>query len=175
MLPPTWISCARACEVAVGRLALPETPPDIHAECLFHEKLLVVAGRRSKWFSRRKVRLADLIDEPWIQTRREVEPGAPTFEAFKSAGLGRPRVSIFSESLNLRYSLLETGPYISMIPASAWGLGAKRITLKVLPIEVPPWGQPIAVSVLKDRTLSPMAQAFVASVREAASPLLKRP
>jgi DNA-binding transcriptional LysR family regulator len=162
---------SRACEVVVGRPELSQSPPDVQTEQLFYEKLLVVVGPHSKWSSRRRAALADLVDEPWIQARLEVEPGGPTFEAFKALGLELPRVSIFSESLNLRYSLLETGRYITMIPESALRLGPKRALLRVLPINIPRWRQATAVSVLKDRTLSPMAQAFIDGVRDAAKTL----
>ena len=162
---------SRACEVVVGRPELPQSPPDVETERLFFEKLLVVAGPQSKWASRRKVTLAELVDEPWIQARLEVEPGGPSFEAFKAAGLRPPRVTIFSESLNLRYSLLETGRYITMIPQSALRLGPRRALLKVLPIDIPRWRQATVVSVLKGRTLGPIAQAFIDGVREAAKAL----
>jgi DNA-binding transcriptional LysR family regulator len=162
---------SRACEIVVGRPELPQSPPDVETEELYHEKLLVVVGAQSKWSSRRRAALADLVDEPWIQARLEVEPGGPTFEAFKALGLEPPRVSIVSESLNLRYSLLETGRYITMIPESALRLGPKRALLRVLPIDIPRWRQATAVSVLKDRTLSPMAQAFIDGIRETAKSL----
>lgn len=162
---------SRACEVVVGRPELSQSPPDVQTEQLFYEKLLVVVGPQSKWSSRRRAALADLVDEPWIQARLEVEPGGPTFEAFKALGLEPPRVSIFSKSLNLRYSLLETGRYITMIPELALRLGPRRALLKVLPVDIPRWTQATAVSVLKDRTLSPMAQAFIDGVRDAARAL----
>ena len=37
------------------------------------------------------------------------------YEAFKAAGLPLPPISIFSESLNLRYSLLATGEFLTML------------------------------------------------------------
>jgi len=162
---------SRTCEVFVGRPIWPQFPPDVESVPLFCEKLVVVVGSHSKWSGRRKIALADLVDEPWIQSPREVEPGGPTFEAFTAAGLRPPRVSVFSESLNLRYNLLETGRFITMIPGSALRLGPKRASLKVLPIDIPRWSLANSVSVLKGRTLSPMAQAFVESIRDAAKPL----
>jgi DNA-binding transcriptional LysR family regulator len=161
---------SRTCEVVVGRPMLPQVPPDVETAPLFCEKRLVVVGLRSKWCGRRKIALADLLDEPWIQARLEVEAGGPTFEAFRAAGLRPPRVSIFSESLNLRYSLLETGRFITMIPETALRLGPKRASLKVLPIDIPRWSLANSVSVLKDRTLSPMALAFIESIRDTAKP-----
>jgi DNA-binding transcriptional LysR family regulator len=61
-----------------------------------------------------------------------------------------------------------------MIPESALRLGPKRALLRVLPIDIPRWNQATAVSVLRDRTLSPMAKAFIDGVREAAKTLEAR-
>ena len=33
---------------------------------LFHDRILVVAGPKSKWARRRKVELSELADEPWV-------------------------------------------------------------------------------------------------------------
>jgi len=161
----------RKCEILIARLLEPD--PDLEAEPLFCEQLLVAAGPRSKWASRRKIALAQLVDEPWIQAHHEVEPGAPTFEAFRSCGLELPRVRIFSNSLNLRYSLLATGRFLTMVPASVLQFSPGRALLKVLPVKIPRWRLPYVIITLKNRTLSPAAQLFVDCVREIAKPLAK--
>src|SRR5258708_39967699 len=161
----------RTCEVIIARLLA--SAPDIDAEALFYEQLLVVTGPRNTWAGRRKVALSQLIDERWIQARHEVEPGGPTFEAFRSCGLQVPRVNVFSNSLNLRYSLLATGRFLTMIPASVLQFGPARTELKRLPIEVPRWRLPHMVMTIKNRSLSPVAQLFVDRLRDAARPLAK--
>lgn len=161
----------RACELIIARLLDPD--PDLEVEPLFCEQLLVVAGPRSKWASRRKIALAQLADEPWIQAHHEVEPGGPTFEAFRNAGLELPRVRIFSNSLNLRYSLLATSRFLTMVPASVLRFSPGRTLLKVLPVQIPRWRLPYAIITLKNRTLSPAAQLFVDCIREVAKPLAK--
>jgi len=161
----------RKCELLIARLLDPD--PDLEAEPLFYEQLLVVAGPRSEWASRRKIALAQLVDEPWIQAHHEVEPGGPTFEAFRSCGLELPRVRIFSNSLNLRYSLLATGRFLTMVPASVLRFSPGRTQLKVLPVQIPRWRVPHVIITLKNRTLSPAARLFVNCIREVAKPLAK--
>ena len=161
----------RKCELIIARILAPE--PDLEVEALFCEQLLVVAGPRSKWASRRKIALADLVNEFWIQAHHEVEPGGPTFEAFRSSGLEVPHVRIFSNSLNLRYSLLATGRFLTMVPASVLRFSPERSLLKVLPIKLPRWQLPYVLVTLKNRTLSPAAQLFIEYVRELAKPLAK--
>jgi DNA-binding transcriptional LysR family regulator len=161
----------RKCELIIARQLTPD--PDLKVEPLFCEQLLVVAGPRSKWASRRKIALAQLVDETWIQARHEVVPGAPTFEAFRRCGLDVPGVRVFSNSLNLRYSLLAKGRFLTMIPASVLRFSPGRKLVKVLPVQVPRWHLPYGIVTLRDRTLSPMAELFIGCLRELAGPLAK--
>ena len=39
---------------------------ELNAEVLFNDPYSLVVGEKSKWARRRKVDLADLVDEPWI-------------------------------------------------------------------------------------------------------------
>src|SRR5262249_11947554 len=66
---------------------------DLSMEPLFKERLFVVAGSNSPWLRRRRLRLADLMDAPWVMP----EPGGPignlVAEGFRAAGLTlAPRV-----------------------------------------------------------------------------------
>jgi DNA-binding transcriptional LysR family regulator len=161
----------RRCELAIIRVLSPE--PDVHAEALFCEQLFVVAGSRSRWVGRRRIGLADLIDEPWIQSRQEIAPGGPVLEAFRALGLEVPRAVVFSDSLNLRYGLLATGRFLTMIPGSALHYGPKRTPIRVLPIKLPRWLLPTCVVTLNKRTLSPVAELFIECLRGLAKPLTK--
>lgn len=52
-------------------------------EPLFEDQLVMAAGRRSQWARRRRIDLADLIDEPWAHCAGHVE--------LRSCGAGLPR------------------------------------------------------------------------------------
>ena len=41
---------------------------DLNIEILFDDEMLVVAGSQSRWANRRKIDLAELVNEPWILT-----------------------------------------------------------------------------------------------------------
>jgi len=159
----------RRCEVAVVRLLSPD--PAMNFQPLHYEQLFVVVGSRSKWVRQRRIGLADLAEEQWVQSPPEMEPGSPTLEAFRAAGLEGPRVVVLSASLNLRYGLLATGRFVTMISDSALHYGPKRAPIRILPIKLPRWHVPTCVVTLKDRTLSPMAQLFIDSLHQLARPL----
>jgi DNA-binding transcriptional LysR family regulator len=159
----------RRCEIAILRPPFPE--PDLDVQPLFYERMFVVAGSRSKWAKQRKVSLADLAEEPWIQSVGEMEAGSPTLEAFRAVGVEGPRLLVLSNSVNLRYGLLATGRFLTMFPDSLLRYGPARAPIRVLPIKLPKWQVPTSVMTLKDRTLSPIAQLFIECLHELARPL----
>src|SRR5258708_5810356 len=57
---------ARSVDLALGRILKPVADDEIDTEVLFQDEYFVVAGSRSPWARRRKIALADLVDEPWI-------------------------------------------------------------------------------------------------------------
>ena len=156
----------RKCELVIGRQWSSPHAPDLAMEPLFHEQLFVAAGLDSRWAARRKVSLAELLDEPWILSPVEMEPGGPVAEGFRAIGAEGPRTTIWSQSLNLRFSLLASGRFLTVIPGSVLRFGRQPKMFKVLPIKLPPWRLPNAIITLKDRTISPVAQLFIGCVRE---------
>jgi len=162
---------SRKCEVALTRRLPGPAEPDMNEEELFHERLRVVVSPESTWARRRKISLRDLAGEAWIIAPHEADPGAPLFEGFRAAGVEMPPINIFSYSLSLRCSLLSRGSFITAVPASALEFGALKKLIVALPIDLPPWRRPIVMTTLKDRTLSPAAQALMTCVRELCRPL----
>ena len=59
---------SRQYDLVFARLYQPLTSvaDDLNVERLFDDPVVVVAGRHNPWARRRKVDLADLVDEPWI-------------------------------------------------------------------------------------------------------------
>ena len=158
----------RKCDLVVARMWGHNAEPDIEAEVLFEDEVFVVAGAQNKWLARRKVALAELADEHWLLAPIDNDPSSPVFEIFHALGLAVPRASVMSYSLNVRTSLLATGRFLAIIPGSVLRYGGTASMLKVLPCTLPPSAQPVAVTTLKHRALSPTAKLFVERAREIA-------
>ncbi|HEY2978917.1 MAG TPA: LysR family transcriptional regulator [Burkholderiaceae bacterium] len=156
----------RICEMVMLRPWELLTDPDLQVEPLFHERIAVVADARSAWARRRKLGLAELIDEPWILSHVEVRPGSPVMQAFEDQGIGLPKNLILSGSLNLRYSLLATGRYLTVMPSTVLKFCPGRGAVKALPVELPRWPIPTVVATLRHRALSPVAKLFIERARE---------
>lgn len=146
---------------------------ELAARPLYHEPLHVVTGHRNRWAARRRVALGDLVEEPWILSRQEVAPGGPAWNAFRAAGVDLPAATIISDSMNLRHGLLKTGRYLTLIPGSALHYGPSHQHVRVLPVALDRWALPTGVVTLKGRTISPIGNAFIATLEELARPLLK--
>jgi DNA-binding transcriptional LysR family regulator len=166
----------RRVELVIARMlpAIADADDEIDHEVLFHEPLHVVAGARSKWVSRRKLKLADLADESWILAPLELTEGSPVIEAFRSHGLQVPKAQVLGYSLPLRGTLLASGRFLTVVPGSVLRYSAERFLLKVLPVELPPWQQPVSVLTLRNRVLSPAAGRFIECAREIAKPFARQ-
>jgi DNA-binding transcriptional LysR family regulator len=160
-------------DLMIGRL--PEAIPaeDTETEVLLHENAFVVAGKNSPWTRRRKIELAELINEPWSLAMPESFPGVFAERAFRERGLAHPRTGMRSQSLEMLLAMIATGRFLGILPAIMLYFSAKRLGLKILPVDLPfkPW--PIGIVTLKNRTLSPAAQLFIECAREVARPLAR--
>jgi DNA-binding transcriptional LysR family regulator len=139
-------------------------------ETLYDESFVVVAGAENPWARRRRIELAELMSEPWTLPPPQAL-GSVFMEAFRASGLDYPRATVFTILPAVRISLLATGRFLTIFPASVLRFPVKRPELKVLPVELPIARVPIAIVTLKNRTLSPVAQLFIDSAREVVKPL----
>ena len=160
----------RDVDLTLGRLVRP-LAEDMDAEELFDEYVFVVAGANCPWTRRRRIELAELMNEPWAIPPRDTAIGSLIADAFRAQGLGIPRTTVTTVSFQLYFALLATGRYLAILPGSMLRFSGKRLGLKVLPVDFPtkPW--PVAIVTLKKRTLSPVVHLFVDCVREVAKPL----
>ena len=160
----------RKIDLMFGRLG-PPFGDDVHSEILYRDPMVVVAPVQSKWARRRKMSLADLVDENWILYPPDRTPGIFIEQAFQEQGLRFPQAAVLSYSLQLRDMLLMTGDYLSIVAASAVPvLNAKRDTVKVLQIDLGrgATARPVTIVTLKNRTPSPVVDVFIGCVRAVA-------
>ena len=161
----------RRVDLVVARVPEPFGEDDLQADPLYDEQLYVVAGRRSKWAKRQRIELAELVNEPWIQTPANTLPTSLMEEAFHACGLTMPPPAVVSLSIHVRNALLPTGRYLGMVPGSLLHYGALRHSVKALPVRLPLKARPVAILTLKNRTLNPVAKLFVEAARSVAAEL----
>jgi len=160
----------RNVELVIAGTSALKLEQDITVETLFVDRFVVMASPESKWSRRRKVKLADLIDESWVLPPLDSIPGRHIAQTFASASLESPRAHMVSFSLPLHHQMLATGRFVTMLPLSILRFG-KHLPLKLLPVELPDNDYPTGVVTLTKRTLSPLAEIFLDCAREVAKPL----
>lgn len=158
-------------DLMIGRLPSSTPAADTDVQVLLHESGVVVAGLKNPWMRRRKIRLAELIHERWCLPPRDSFPGGWIANAFHASGLEVPRASVTVYSILMQTTLLSTGRFLSFLPATMLHFSAKRLSMKVLPVEMPIQMWPIGIVTLKGRTPNPAQRLLVECAREIARPL----
>jgi DNA-binding transcriptional LysR family regulator len=143
---------------------------DLNLEDLFDDPLIIAAGLHSRWEHRRKIDLAELIDEPWILQPPNSWNYIHLAEACRMQGLAMPTVRLYGFSMHLANHFVANGSFITAQPKSV----ARFCSMKELPVKLPvrPWL--ITLVTLKNRTLGPIVERFIECAREVATELAKK-
>jgi DNA-binding transcriptional LysR family regulator len=161
-------------DLMIGRLPSPTPAADTEVQVLLHESGVVVAGLNNPWVRRRKIRLAELANERWCLPPRNSFPGGWIANAFHASGLEVPRASVTVYSILMQSALLASGRFLSFLPATMLRFSTKRLSMKVLPVEMPVQMWPIGIVTLKGRTPNPAQGLLIDCAREIAEPLTTR-
>jgi DNA-binding transcriptional LysR family regulator len=162
----------RTRRIELGFMSMSGAAPeeDMDQEVLFEEPLVVVAGMENPWARRRKIKLAELVNEPWTWPALGTSIDARVIEAFRASGLKPPRATVYAEAINMRTKLAANGRFLAVVPAYIMRFPVRHTSLKVLPVDLPMTRRQIGIITLKNRTLSPLAQLFIECAREVTRP-----
>jgi len=158
----------RSAELVLGRLTTTMNEPDLVAEPLFDEPLVVAAGSESRWARRRNLTLADLIGEPWVLPTPGSLARSLQDDVFRKSGVDIPSARALTVSLHLFIRLIETGRWLGLVPASTMRFGGKRLGIKALPVKTLSPPAPVGIVTVKNRTLTPLAERFIDCARKIA-------
>ena len=164
----------RNVDLLIIRGSGPIADPRYDFEFLFDDSYVVAAGAQNQWVRRRRIEIAELVNELWVLPPPDSVIGSIVMDAFRASGLDYPRVSVVTDCPHMRISLLATGRFVTIFPASAFRFLTKGSELKILPVELPMARRPNGIVTLKNRAISPVAQIFIDCAREVAKPLARR-
>ncbi|QQO12547.1 LysR family transcriptional regulator [Bradyrhizobium diazoefficiens] len=139
---------------------------DLDVEILFEDELVIVAGADSRFSRKKKIDLAQLIDEPWILASPPSWNHKVITEACQARCIPMPKVVLSTFSSHIRASMLGSGRYIATFPRSVANYFAGPFGVRVLNVELPPRPWPVAILTLKNRMLSPVAGVFLDHLRQ---------
>ena len=169
----------RSVDLLIARRAGLFTDETFDFEILYDSSFVVVAGARSPWVRRRRITLAELVNESWSLPPPDALGRHPAWsssvypEIFRASGLNYPRAAVFAAPPAVRLNLVATGRFLTIVPISELSF-SKHPEIKVLPVELKHARVPAGIVTLKNRTLSPVVQLFVDEARKVAMPLARR-
>ena len=162
----------RKVDFLLGAVATPLGEQDLDVEDLYEDRPFIVSGPANPWAKRRKIELAELVDEPWVLPRESIFSSLLA-DAFESKGLAFPTKGVRSYSVYERISLLATNRFIAAASGSMLRFNMPRFPLKVLPVDLATGFFQVGIVTLKNRMISPVVQTFLDCVRKVASPLAR--
>lgn len=157
----------RNVELAICRMIGP-LPDDLAAEVLFQDALAVLTSAKNPLTRQRKLTLADLVNEPWVQLPADSLFGSMVVEVFRAAGHEPPRPTVVTHSEYLKNDFLAKGRFLTVLPSFMLKVAGWHPQLKALPIPLPHTRAPIGLITLKGRMLTPVAELFIENVRHVA-------
>lgn len=163
----------RRVELVILRITESLVEENMVVEKLFDDAYVVAASKQNPWTRRRRIELAELVDEPWTLPSPDSVIGAFALSAFRAEGLTSPRTTVVTLSMNMRNKLLATGRFLTMMSGFMLKLPGKHPSLRSLPVELHNARGTVAIVTLRSRTLSPLAELFIKTARTVAKPLTK--
>jgi len=113
----------RKIELVITRLVEFADRKDMAVENLFDDDIVAVAAAENPWTRRRRIQLAELVNEPWTLPPRDTGIGAFAVGAFHARGLEPPQAAVITYSMHMCHKLLATGRLLSMLSSytdAAW-------------------------------------------------------
>jgi len=156
----------RNVEIAIMRTSAPDLEEDFETKKLYDDRLWIVAGLQNPVARRRKIRLADLVNERWCLPPPDHPVGSLVIEAFRRSGLEPPQRSVTVGSAQCTSNLVAKGYFLGVHGSMFLRFNPPSVPLRVLPVELPIPTSSTSVVSLRDRTLSPIAQLFIDSALE---------
>ena len=163
----------RRVELVIQRIVESVDRDDLAVENLFDDDIVTVAAMQNPWTRRRRIELAELVNEPWTLPPADTGIGAFAIEAFRARGLKPPRTTVITYSMHMRNKLLATGRFLTMWSRHTLMFLGKHPSLRALPVKLDNASGTIAIITLKNRTLSPLAELFIKTIRAVAESLAK--
>lgn len=164
----------REVDLLIVRRFEPAADDPMDFELLFDDSYVVAAGARSAWVRRRRIELAELVNQSWTLPPPASVIGSVATQAFHAAGLDHPRTVVIADSPEVRIAILAKGRFLTIFPASVLKFPAHRPEIRVLPIKLPMPSVQNVIVTLKQRTPSPVTQLFIDCALEAARTLANK-
>ena len=134
---PALVLEQRQVDLVVTRgFAIPPAEDHLQGELLFADSIFVIAGIKNPWARRHRIKLADLINEPWALPPPDDQAHRLLTDVFRAMGLELPRPAMVTATGVTRIALVAKGHFLSMASESVLRFGCH-----VMEIITHPYGE----------------------------------
>jgi DNA-binding transcriptional LysR family regulator len=163
----------RSLDVSLTRWAPSPVADDLAAETLFRSSLAVMAERRHPLLrTKRKFRLADLMDEQWTLSPPHSFLGRAGVDLFRRHKLPLPPTVVTTLSIYMRLNLLGSGRFITLLPMQILRHRSTSAWLRALNVELGDTSAPIVSLTLKGRRAGGPVRLFQQASRDVCKALV---
>ncbi len=155
-------------DMVLGRLPLEGRSSALVYEEFYAEPVCLVTRRGHPLTRRRRLRLADLADEPWVMPLPETALRRQIERALVEAGAATPRNVIESVSILTNRLLLRRSDAIGVMPYHVALDDVEQGLLAILPVKLKSIESPVGAILRAPGELAPAAAAFLACLRSVA-------
>ena len=152
-------------DAAIAMLEAGEIPDYLAGERLGEERLVLAMAPGDDLSSRRRVRLGDLDERPFVAFRPGAAVRATVDRALADAGVA-PRIAFETNDLSMMRAVLTRGLGVAVVPETVAEWGGPELVWRPLS---PPLRRSVAFLWRRDRRQPPAAAAFIEFVRELAA------
>lgn len=136
-------------------------------EVLFYDRLHIVARRDHPLAKRRRLMLADLIDQDWVLPPTTVRPRRQLENAFRRAGLKPPTTGVETASPLILRTLLLESDRISVIAQQALTVEVQLGLIRLLPVDLGATIRPIGIVMRAGASPSPATGMLIDHLKAA--------
>jgi DNA-binding transcriptional LysR family regulator len=147
-------------DVVVTRWAPPPVADDLAVQTLFKSSLAVMAAQGHALLRRKNLSLGNLMDERWTLSPPDSFLGRVVADLFRRRKLPLPPTVVTTISIHMRFDLLASGGFLTVLPAQMLQYPSNRAWLRALDVDLRDSSQPIASITLKRRRAGGAVKLF---------------
>jgi DNA-binding transcriptional LysR family regulator len=155
----------RALDLMLTRWNALSQADDLAAENLYQSTLVVTADKSHPLMARKRLILADLMEEQWTLPSPDTFLGRVVAELFDRKKLPLPRSVVTTTSTLMRLNLMASGRFLSVLPTTVLRHRSHKAWLRKLNVDLGDSSAPIAAITIKDRRSAGAVKLFLRESR----------
>jgi DNA-binding transcriptional LysR family regulator len=170
---PIMLGALRAgdLDMVIAPIANDDSIIEFVAEELYRDRLCAIVNSRHPAAAVGKIALAALFEYPWIVPPVRTRPGILVRAMFRRNELDLPSSHIETQSISVARELLLTGtlPWIAALPSDFFREDQRQGRMRTIALPHGGHSRPVGVLQRARAARSPLVNAFLACLREAAA------